>query len=131
MRVRFPDLACFTFYNIHFCLLFLTLFSLKFNSQEQSPQTVAERQLPSGHRDDRLRHGHRQARRPVHHPPLHVQVHGELLPGVRPRRQGRQAGKVHRVLQVWRHLPHFHHGLHRANGLGEAVRHSCLLLFLR
>ena len=41
-------------------------------------------------RDDRLRHGHRQARRALRRPPRPAEEHRELLPGDRPRRPRRR-----------------------------------------
>ncbi len=40
-----------------------------------------ERRAAGRGRHDRLRHGDRQVGREVRHPPLHVKIDGELLPG--------------------------------------------------
>jgi len=42
---------------------------------------VDERRAAGRGRHDRLRHGDRQVGREVRHPPLHVKIDGELLPG--------------------------------------------------
>ena len=44
-------------------------------------------------RDHRLRHGHRQARRALRRPPRPAEEHRGLLPGDRPRRPRRRAGR--------------------------------------
>jgi len=50
----------------------------------------------SGHRrDKRLRHGHRQAGRPLRHPLQHARRHGGLLSGGRTRRAGRSSLRLH------------------------------------
>ena len=49
-------------------------------------------------RDDRVRHGHRQARRPLRRPCRHPEVDRGLLPGNRPRRPRRRSGRGLAVL---------------------------------
>ena len=59
------------------------------------PGPLPARGRPGHGRDHRVRHGHRQARRPLRRPPGPAQVRRGLLPGDRPRRPGRAA--LHRV----------------------------------
>ena len=55
------------------------------------PLPARRRRGHGGHH--RLRHGHRQARRALRRPPGHAQEHRGLLPGDRPRRPRRPAGR--------------------------------------
>ena len=55
------------------------------------PLPARGRRGDGGHH--RLRHGHRQARRALRRPPRHAQEHRGLLPGDRPRRPRRPAGR--------------------------------------
>ena len=64
--------------------------------------------LPAGgrrrdRRDDRLRHGHQQARRALRRACRHAGRHRELLPGDRPRRPRRPAGRHADPLRPRRH----------------------------
>ncbi len=54
------------------------------------PGPVPARGRPGHGRDDRVRHGHRQARRPLRRPPRPAEVGRGLLPGDRPRRSRRR-----------------------------------------
>ena len=59
------------------------------------PGTLPARGRHGDGRDDRVRHGHRQARRALRRPPRPAEVRRGLLPGDRPRRPRRPA--VHRL----------------------------------
>ena len=63
-------------------------------SQEPSPPALAVRPLPGCGGHHRLRYGHRQTRRQVRHPPLDIEVDGELLPGVGQGGEGRSTSQV-------------------------------------
>ena len=64
-------------------------------TRSREPGAVPARGRPDHGRHDRVRHGHRQARRALHRPPRPAQVRRGLLPGDRPGRAGRPA--LHRL----------------------------------
>ena len=61
--------------------------------------TVSARRRARDHGDDRVRHGDQQAERPLRHASRSAEKHRELLPGNRPRRPRRTAGRVRAALQ--------------------------------
>ena len=64
-------------------------------NQEAFPARRGARHL----RDHRLRHGHQQAQRALRHPLRSAEEHRGLLPGDRPRRPRRAAGRMSAALQ--------------------------------
>ena len=64
-----------------------------------APGAVSARRSARDLRDDRLRHGHQQAERPLRHPLRSAEEHRGLLPGNRPRRARRPARRMRAALQ--------------------------------
>ena len=73
-------------------------------------------------RDDRLRHGRRQARHPLRRPCRPAEVDRGLLPGDRPRRPRRRAGRHADALRPRRHPPAPHRRSTRARRRSSASR---------
>ena len=59
----------------------------------RQPGALSARRRPGDGRDHRVRHGHRQARRALRRPSRPAEEHRGLLPGNRPRRPRRRAGR--------------------------------------
>ncbi len=60
-------------------------------TRAREPAAVPRRRLADHRRDDRVRHGHRQARRAVRRAPRSAEEHRGVLPGDGPRRPRRRA----------------------------------------
>ena len=75
---------------------------------QRQPGSLPARGRGGGDGDGRLRHGHRQARRPLRLPRRHAADDRELLPGDRPRRPRRAASGDADALRARRHAAPAH-----------------------
>ena len=86
-----------------------------------------KRRVPGSCSHHRLRPRHRQTRRAFRHPPLSLQIHGELLSGERSRRSRRPEILLHTAVPIHGRVQAEHHGVSGQGWPAESVQHVGLL----